>query len=165
MNENLNEVVLRPRFKIELNKSHTSVLEAFEAKRLDQKQFIVSRVDDHVFIKLPKAQQQFWSPQLHLEINDLENNKSQLYGLFGPNPTVWTLFMFLHFLVAGLFIAFCIWAYSNYALKVDYQLQVWGLIGMVILWFILYFSGRLSKTSNQKEMTALYTFMSSVLDV
>ena len=106
----------------------------------------------------------FWSPQLHLEINDLENNKSQLYGLFGPNPTVWTLFMFLHFLVAGLFIAFCIWAYSNYALKVDYQLQVWGLIGMVILWFILYFSGRLSKTSNQKEMTALYTFMSSVLD-
>jgi len=164
MNENLNEVVLRPRFKIELNKSHTSVLEAFEAKRLDQKQFIVSRVDDHVFIKLPKAQQQFWSPQLHLEINDLENNKSQLYGLFGPNPTVWTLFMFLHFLVAGLFIAFCIWAYSNYALKVDYQLQVWGLIGMVILWFILYFSGRLSKTSNQKEMTVLYTFMSSVLD-
>lgn len=164
MNENLNEVVLRPRFKIALNRSHTCVLEAFEAKRLDQKQFIVSRVDDHVFIKLPKAQQQFWSPQLHLEINALENNKSQLYGLFGPNPTVWTLFMFLHFLVAGLFIAFCIWAYSNYALKVDYQLQVWGLIGMVILWFILYFSGRLSKTSNQKEMTALYTFMSSVLD-
>ncbi|WP_028283776.1 hypothetical protein [Olleya marilimosa] len=164
MNENLNEVVLRPRFKIELNKSHTSVLEAFEAKRLDQKQFIVSRVDDHVFIKLPKAQQQFWSPQLHLEINALENNKSQLYGLFGPNPTVWTLFMFLHFLVAGLFIAFCIWAYSNYALKVDYQLQVWGIVGMIILWFLLYFSGRLSKTSNQKEMTALYTFMSSVLD-
>ncbi|MFQ3239410.1 MAG: hypothetical protein ACI9NI_001716 [Olleya marilimosa] len=164
MNENLNEVVLRPRFKIELNKSHTSVLEAFEAKRLDQKQFIVSRVDDHVFIKLPKAQQQFLSPQLHLEINALENNKSQLYGLFGPNPTVWTLFMFLHFLVAGLFIAFCIWAYSNYALKVDYQLQVWGIVGMIILWFLLYFSGRLSKTSNQKEMTALYTFMSSVLD-
>jgi len=164
MNENLNEVVLRPRFKIELNKSHTSVLEAFEAKRLDQKQFIVSRVDDHVFIKLPKVQQQFWSPQLHLEINALENNKSQLYGLFGPNPTVWTLFMFLHFLVAGLFIAFCIWAYSNYALKVDYQLQVWGIVGMIILWFLLYFSGRLSKTSNQKEMTALYTFMSSVLD-
>ncbi len=164
MNENLNEVVLRPRFKIELNKSHTSVLEAFEAKRLDQKQFIVSRVDDHVFIKLPKVQQQFWSPQLHLEINALENNKSQLYGLFGPNPTVWTLFMFLHFLVAGLFIAFCIWAYSNYALKVDYQLQVWGIVGMIILWFLLYFSGRLSKTSNQKEMTTLYTFMSSVLD-
>lgn len=164
MNENLNEVVLRPRFKIELNKQHTRVLDAFEAKRHDQSLFIVSRIDDHVFIKLPKAQQHFWSPQLHLEINDLENNKSQLYGLFGPNPTVWTLFMFLHFIVAGFFIAFCIWAYSNYALKVDYQLQVWGIVGTTLLWFILYFAGRMSKTSNQTEMTALYTFMSSVLD-
>ena len=164
MNENLNEVVLRPRFKIELNKQHTTVLEAFEAKKHDQSQFIVSRIDDHVFIKLPKAEQHFWSPQLHLEINDLENNKSQLYGLFGPNPTVWTLFMFMHFIVAGLFVAFCVWAYSNYALKVNYQLQVWGLIGMTIIWFVLYFAGRMSKTSNQKEMTDLYTFMSRVLD-
>ncbi|WP_397361923.1 GTP-binding protein [Olleya sp. R77988] len=164
MNENLNEVVLRPRFKIELNKSHSTVLDAFEAQKNEQKQFIVSRVDDHVFIKLPKADQHFWSPQLHLEINETEDRKSQLYGLFGPNPTVWTLFMFLHFAVAGLFIAFCIWAYSNYALKVDYNLQVWGMVLMVILWFVLYFSGRISKSSNQKEMTDLYTFMSEVLD-
>ena len=124
----------------------------------------MSRVDDHVFIKIPKAKQQFWSPQLHLEINKIEHNKSQLYGLFGPNPTVWTLFMFLHFAVAGLFIALCIWAYSNYALKVDYSLQIWGMVLMIVLWFVLYFSGRVSKASNQKEMTDLYTFMSSVLD-
>ncbi|WGD33661.1 GTP-binding protein [Olleya sp. YS] len=164
MNENLNDIVLRPRFKIELDKSHTSVLEAFEHKKHNQNRYIVSRVDDHVFIKLPKAQQQFWSPQLHLEINEIDQNKSQLYGLFGPNPTVWTLFMFLHFAVAGLFIAFCIWAYSNYALKEDYQLQLWGMVLMVIIWFVLYFSGRVSKSSNQKEMTDLYTFMSEVLD-
>ena len=164
MNENLNEVVLRPRFKIELNKSHTSVLDAFESKKHEQNQFIVSRIDDHVFIKFPKAQQHFWSPQLHLEINKIENQKSQLYGLFGPNPTVWTLFIFLHFAVAGLFIAFSIWAYSNYALKVDYFFQVWGMVLMVILWFVLYFAGRFSKSSNQKEMTNLYNFMSTVLD-
>lgn len=164
MNENLNQVVLRPRFKIEINKKHSTVLEAFEAKKHNQSQFIVSRIDDHVFIKLPKAQQHFWSPQLHLEINEVNNNTSQLYGLFGPTPTVWTLFMFLHFVIAGLFTAFCVWAYSNYALKVDYHLQLWGIILMVILWFVLYFSGRISKTSNQSEMTNLYTFMSLVLD-
>ncbi|MGB6269064.1 MAG: hypothetical protein WBF67_08650 [Olleya sp.] len=59
MNDNLNEIVLRPRFKIELNKSNSSVLEAFETKKHEQKKFIMSRVDDHVFIKLPKAQQYF----------------------------------------------------------------------------------------------------------
>ncbi|RAJ15196.1 GTP-binding protein [Olleya aquimaris] len=164
MTENLNDIVLRPRFKITLNKSHTTVLEAFEDKKHNQNQYIVSRVDDHVFIKLPKAEQHFWSPQLHLEINEIDQNKSQLYGLFGPNPTVWTLFMFLHFAVASLFIGFCVWAYSNYALEEDYQLQLWGMVLMVIIWFVLYFSGRISKSSNQKEMTDLYTFMSKVLD-
>ena len=53
MNENLNEVILRPRFKIELNKDNASVLNAFEAKKTSQKEFVVSRVDDHVFIKFP----------------------------------------------------------------------------------------------------------------
>ncbi|MDG1714786.1 GTP-binding protein [Lacinutrix sp.] len=159
-----NEIILRPRFKFDIEYNNEKLLELFDATKSTQSNFIVSRVDDHVFIKIPKAKQQFWSPQLHLEINKIEHNKSQLYGLFGPNPTVWTLFMFLHFAVAGLFIALCIWAYSNYALKVDYSLQIWGMVLMIVLWFVLYFSGRVSKASNQKEMTDLYTFMSSVLD-
>ena len=159
-----NEIILRPRFKFDIEYNNEKLLELFDATKSTQSNFIVSRVDDHVFIKIPKAKQQFWSPQLHLEINKIEHNKSQLYGLFGPNPTVWTLFMFLHFAVAGLFLALCIWAYSNYALKVDYSLQIWGMVLMIVLWFVLYFSGRVSKASNQKEMTDLYTFMSSVLD-
>ena len=164
MNENLNKVVLRPRFKIELNKTNTAILDAFEAKQKSQNQFIVSRVDEHVFIKLPKEKQRFWSPQLHIEINETEDNKSQLYGLFGPNPTVWTLFIFLHFAVAGLFIAFCIWAYSNYALKEDYFLQISGIVLMVLVWFGLYIAGRLSKASNQEEMNELNNFMNTVLE-
>ena len=159
----LNDVVLRPRFKIELNKKSQSVLSAFEIKKQNQKQFIVSRVDDHIFIKLPKNKQQFWSPQLHLEINETEDHKSMLYGLFGPSPTVWTLFIFLHFAVAGLFIAFAIWAYSNWALKEAYNLQIWGMVFMLILWVVLYISGRVSKTSNQQEMQDLYHFMTTVL--
>lgn len=160
----LNDVVLRPRFKIELNKKSQSVLSAFEVKKQNQNQFIVSRVDDHIFIKLPKNKQQFWSPQLHLEINETEDNKSMLYGLFGPSPTVWTLFIFLHFAVAGLFIAFAIWAYSNWALKEAYNLQIWGMVFMLILWIVLYISGRVSKTSNQQEMQDLHHFMTTVLE-
>ncbi|WP_044403000.1 GTP-binding protein [Lacinutrix sp. Hel_I_90] len=163
MNEMLNDVVLRPRFKIELNKKSQSVLNAFEIKKQNQKQFIVSRVDDHIFIKLPKNKQQFWSPQLHLEINETEDNKSMLYGLFGPSPTVWTLFIFLHFAVAGLFIAFAIWAYSNWTLKAAYNLQIWGMVFMLILWIVLYISGRVSKTSNQQEMQDLHDFMTTVI--
>ena len=60
-----NEIVLRPRFKIQLEKDNQSALELFEKAKEEQNEFIVTRVDDHVFIKFPKAKQHFWSPQLH----------------------------------------------------------------------------------------------------
>ena len=104
--ETTNEIVLRPRFKMEIKHPNEDVLRAFETVKSTQSNFIISRVDDHVFIRLPKHKQHFWSPQLHLEVNERTSESSVLHGLFGPNPTVWTLFMFIHFFVAGIFIAF-----------------------------------------------------------
>lgn len=159
-----NTIVLRPRFKMTLDRNNETVLKTFENVKTSQKKFIVNRIDDHVFIKFPKQEQHFWSPQLHLEINEDTENSSILHGLYGPNPTVWTLFMLLHFMVAGLFIAFSIWAYTNWALKTSYSLQVSLMIFMVIVWFVLYFAGSIGKVSSKAEMHALQEFMNGVLE-
>lgn len=159
-----NEVVLRPRFKIELNVNNQVILERFESQKKTQKDFILHRIDDHVFIKIPKTEQHFWSPQLHLEIMEIDQDKSILYGLFGPNPTVWTLFMFLHFLVAALFIGFGIWAYTNWSLETDYTIQLFVTLLMVVIWLGLYAAGRIGKSSGKTEMQALYNFMQSILE-
>lgn len=159
----VNTIVLRPRFKMELKCDNTTLLQTFEKAKTSQKNFIVSRIDDHVFIKFPKHRQHFWSPQLHLEINETSSESCIIYGLFGPNPTVWTFFMFLHFIVAGLFIAFGIWAYSNWALKTSYALQVSSMLFMVIAWFVLYFAGSIGKTSSKSEMLQLQQFMYNVI--
>jgi len=158
-----NEIVLRPRFKLNLDRTNESALMAFENAKKQQKEFIVSRIDDHVFIKFPKQKQHFWSPQLHLEINEVDEKSSLLHGLFGPNPTVWTFFMFLHFMVAGLFIAFSIWAYTNWALKSSYAIQVSLMLFMVVVWFALYFAGSIGKASSKNEMLELQEFMNKVL--
>jgi len=160
-----NEVVLRPRFKLELNKSHESVLDSFEKVKNSEKDFVISRVDDHVFIKFPKSKQHFWSPQLHLEINKVNENSSLLHGLFGPNPTVWTLFMFLHFLVAVIFIGCGAWAYSNWSLKTSFGLQIGIMILMVICWFALYFAGRFGKYKGKTEMHQLHNFLNKSLNL
>ena len=159
-----NDIVLRPRFQIEISKNNESVLKAFQDSKSTQSDFIVSRIDDHVFIKFPKHKQHFWSPQLHLEINSVDKNSSLLHGLFGPNPTVWTFFMFLHFLVAGLFIAFGVWAYSNWALKTSYAIQLSCMLFMVIVWFVLYFAGSIGKVSSKNDMHELHDFMNSILN-
>ncbi len=157
-------IILRPRFKMELKQNNQSVLEAFEACKKSQSEFIITRIDDHVFIKFPKAEQHFWSPQLHLELNEINQNSCTLHGLFGPNPTVWTLFLFLHFIVAALFLSFGIWAYSNYVLNTDYTLQIALMIFMVIIWFALYFAGRLGRNASKNDMHKLNDFMHRVID-
>lgn len=155
-----NEIVLRPRFKFDVNHDNETLLKLFEETKTTQSDFIVTRVDDHVFIKFPKAKQHFWSPQLHLEINKNENdNNSSIYGLFGPNPTVWTMFMFLHFLIAIVFIGLGAWAYSNWSLDTSYGIQVGIMIMMVAFWFVLYIAGRMGKKTGMGQMHELHHFM------
>jgi len=159
-----NDIVLRPRFKIDLQQHNEIILKAFEKTKTTQKAFIVSRIDDHIFIKYPKHKQHFWSPQLHLEINEVDEHSCIIHGLFGPSPTIWTLFMFLHFMVAGLFIAFAIWAYTNFSLKNSYAIQVSLMLLMVIVWFVLYFAGSIGKTSSKTEMHELNNFMKTIIN-
>ena len=158
------DIVLRPRFKIELEKNNETILKAFEAAKTMEPEFIITRLDDHVFIKFPKHKQHFWSPQLHLEINEVDKNTSLLHGLFGPNPTVWTMFIFFHFIVAGLFLAFGIWAYTNWSLKNSYAIQVSLMLLMVIIWIVLYFAGSIGKASSKNEMYSLNNFMNKILE-
>lgn len=158
-----NDIVLRPRFKLEIGRSNQSILSDFRNTNTTQSNFIVTRIDDHVFIKYPKNQQTFWSPQLHLEINEVDENNSVIHGLFGPNPTVWTMFMFLHFLVAGVFLAFGIWAYTNWSLEKSFAIQLSLMLLMVVIWIALYFAGSIGKASSKQEMHALNDFMLAIL--
>lgn len=164
MSINTQEIVLRPRFKFEVKQDNQYLLKLFEDTKTTQKEFIVSRIDEHVFIKIPKDKQHFWSPQLHLEIIiSAPNNTSTIHGLFGPNPTVWTMFMFLHFFVAVIFIGFGAWAYSNWSLGTSYGLQIGVMILMAISWFILYFAGRIGKKTGLEQMHELHHFMRDTL--
>jgi hypothetical protein len=158
------EIVLRPRFKIEIPASSKMVLYRLEKSKDTQKDFIVSRIDQHVFIKIPKHKQHFWSPQLHVEVNEIDEHTCLLHGLFGPSPTVWTFFMFLHFLVACLFIGFGIWAYSNATLGNSYAIQVALLFFMALVWFSLYFGGRWGKSTGKSEMIELNDFLMEMIN-
>jgi hypothetical protein len=160
-----NEIILRPRFKLEINKNNEDALKTIENTKESQKDFVVSRIDNHVFIRIPNKDQHFWSPQLHLEIDELDATKSELKGLFGPNPSVWTLFMFFHFAVIGLFIIVGAWGYSNWSLKTDYGLQLGIMIVLIGIWFILYIAGRIGKKKGADEMKQLCGFLENTLEL
>ncbi len=158
-----NDIVLRPRFFMDLEIPSEKALKAFEEKGKTCKDFKISRIDHHVFIRIPKKDQHFWSPQLHLEIYNVDE-QPKLKGLFGPNPTVWTFFMFAHFIVVTSFIGVGIWMYVNMSLGNDYLYAIIAMVLLFISWFVLYFAGRLGREAGKKEMYALYEFMKCELN-
>ncbi len=156
-----NEIVLRPRFQLPLDLSKDEILSRLQAKNVD---FVKTRVDDHVFIRFPKTEQHYWSPQLHVEVIE-QDGKNVLYGLFGPSPTIWTMFMFAHFIVAVVFVIFGIWGYSNWSIDKPYALQISVMFFMVVLWFALYFIGRIGKRTGREQMHRLHEHMNTCLDI
>jgi len=162
-NQELNETILRPRFSFEINQPNEIALSSFESSKKNQSKFIVSRIGNHVFIRIPKAQQLITSPQLHLEILPINENKSTVKGLFGPSPTIWTLFMFLHFIIVVLATAICVWSYTKWSLGKPFDLQIVSIIILFFIWLALYFIGQSNKKKSIPEMLEQHHFMRDVL--
>ena len=160
-----NEIVLRPRFQMELDIPCLQLLARFSDVKKNQSKYGISCVDHHVFIRLPQEEQLFWSPQLHLEVSEISENKCVLHGFFGPNPTVWTMFIFFHVVVGTLFLADLVWLYSNWSLGYPMGVQIGMGIGLVLVWGLLYMAGRIGKTKGKLGMRELYGFMLETIEL
>ncbi|SFR77138.1 GTP-binding protein [Maribacter stanieri] len=156
-----NEIVLRPRFQLDIPTTKEIVLSKFEKTK--EAPFLIKRLDEHIFIKFNQKEHHFWSPQLHLEIDEIDLHNCRLHGVFGPNPTLWTFFMFIHFVVATLFIIVGIWAYASASLNGMYHIQIGIMVILVVIWFVLYFAGRSGKKKGKPQMHQLNDFIQNVL--
>lgn len=87
-----------------------------------------------------------------------------LHGLYGPSPSVWTMFMFFRFIIASLFLVFGVWSYTSWSLKSSYAIPVSLMFFMVIIWFALYFYGQIGKASSKDDMHKLQDFMTAILN-
>ncbi|NDV16859.1 GTP-binding protein [Muricauda sp. TY007] len=157
MSDLTNEIVLRPRFRVSLKTNLEQLESIFDDATANP--FLIKRLDEHIFVKFKKAETTFWTPQLHLELSSFEEGVSNIRGVFGPNPTLWTFFMFLHFGVGTIFIIMGIFAYSNYSLGKDITLWLVGMFFLVVIWFSLYAFGRLGRAKGKPQMDQLKQFV------
>ena len=118
----------------------------------------------HIVIDVPIKEAHFWSPQLHIEIEKNDNDNTQVKGLFGPKPQVWSLFMFFHFALAVAFIGFSIMAYVKMSLNESYIGPLIICISIPVIWVVLYFLGNVGKRKGKEQMEELNDFMIEVLN-
>lgn len=161
MSDFTNEIVLRPRFEVSLKEDIEQLKLVFDKSAKDP--FLIKRLDEHIYIRFKKTDTTFWSPQLHLELTSFEKGISKIHGVFGPNPTLWTFFMFLHFGIGTLFIILGVFAYSNYSLGHNVTYWLTGMFFLVLIWFALYAFGRMGKVKGQSQMSQLKSYVKDLI--
>lgn len=161
--DELNRILLKPRFKYRFNESETEIMDQFRNNLQRADCVFLSRfVDHHIVIDVPENEEHFWSPQLHVEI-EKEGDLTVVKGILGPRPKIWTFFMFLHFAVAVAFFVFFVIFYSKWSLDQDYELYMILCLSMPVVWVALYFVGQLGKKFGYKQMLALHGVLSEAL--
>lgn len=47
-----------------------------------------------ICLEIPEAEQHFWSPRLNLSLDDAEDGRTSIVGIYGPNTNVWSMFLY-----------------------------------------------------------------------
>jgi hypothetical protein len=155
-----NSIELRPRFQMDVPKSVDSILQdaaSLKDEVIDDYRIKVS--DRHIFFFITLTKRKYYSPHLHIELTPNDDNTTHVKGLFGPDQTVWTFFMFLHFFVGGLFLIFMMMAYSHWSLNQSVVVDFSVMFFMAILWMLLYFQARINRKKCAPQMYKLEDLM------
>ncbi|SDZ95989.1 hypothetical protein SAMN05443667_101434 [Flavobacterium gillisiae] len=159
-----NELRLRLRFYKDVPESTATVLQKFENyKKSNCDDFSVKTGGTHIWLNIKDNKKSYYSPHLHLELEPKNENETHIRGLFGPDPTLWTFFMFLHFIIAGLFLTFSGIAYSDYVLKNSMTFDFIVIALMVFSWFLLYFIAKQIRENGHDQMNELETLFLKIL--
>ena len=116
---------------------------------------------DHIELYVNKEEQHYWSPVLNISLEEIDNGTT-VQGRFGPDPKVWTMFMFFYF--------FCIAISFFSGLFGLVQLQLgkppwafWFFWLGVILLSIFYLAAQIGQKKGAKQTEWLMSFCTEVL--
>ncbi len=87
---------LRPRCRIVSSLSPAAVLDRIGNRLKTGPGTLEGQVvQEHAFIRIPEARQHYWSPELHVWARE-QDGETIVYGVMGPKPKIWTMFMFFY---------------------------------------------------------------------
>jgi len=159
------QLPLRYRFDRVVTKSYESILASCETmKETVEPDYKIKISGHHIWLHIGLLQREKHSPHLHLEIEKMEDGNTFVRGLFGPDPVLWTLFMFLHFVVGGIFVIFTVIAFSKWSLDQSFKFDLVVMFAMVNAWFLLYFVARLNRKKGLKQARELEMLMEKILE-
>ncbi|NEQ51066.1 MAG: hypothetical protein F6K11_13180 [Leptolyngbya sp. SIO3F4] len=116
----------------------------------------------HIVLRMNPDERHFWSPQADVNLETQEDGTTLVRCLFGPAPTVWTMFMFFYALLGvtallGLMIGSSQWSLEESAWA------FWLVPVALVLGSLLYFAAWEGKRLAHEEMRQLKHFLDESL--
>ncbi|MBE7496139.1 MAG: hypothetical protein HS117_14445 [Verrucomicrobiaceae bacterium] len=94
---------LRPRFSHTLDLAMEEVRERIVRQAHgDGDRCEVKCFPGYLTLRIPDADQHYWSPQLNLSLESDADGKTRVEGTYGPNTNVWSTYLYAYLLVGTL---------------------------------------------------------------
>ncbi len=154
---------LRPRCRIVSELPKDQVLKMIGSKLGSKQHNLVGQVvQEHAFIRFPEEQQHYWSPELHVWARE-QDDQTIVYGVIGPKPKIWTMFVF--FYTAVITLAFFAGSYG--------AIQLWLGMDAPFLWsipfglfaiLVVYGAAKYGQHRGRDQMLILIEFLETALE-
>lgn len=148
---------IRPRILVESKLSSSELLDRLKNNLRDQYKIEGKVLPNFATIFPIKEEQHFWSPQLSIVVEEAETG-TLIRGLYGPKPSVWTMFIFIYSFIG--FITMIIGLIGLSFISLDKDASILWLVPVLILIFLsLYLVAYLGQKFGHKQMIYLHHFM------
>lgn len=146
---------LRPRFKLALPCSATRAAERLRGALADDGYpFRGNGYGHHFVLRVPEAERHFWSPQLSLDLEDAEGGGALMRGLFGPHPSIWTLFVAAYGVAIFCAVTGLIFGLSQWTLGQS-PIALWAVPGAALLAGLTYGIGLIGRRLGYEQVLQL----------
>lgn len=153
------QIALTPQFSVELPENKNSVLSSF--LRANNPDYSVTCVDGRIFVAVSEKEEEWWSPQLQLEVNKIDESRSVLSGWVAPRSLLWNTLLCVQ-LAAGLtFIGCLAWTYFNWTAGTNIVLPLLLAILMIPSWISLYYVRKSGKSKGRPFIYGFYEFLNN----
>jgi len=114
-------------------------------------------VQEHAFVRFPTDRQNYWSPELHIWARE-QDGETIVYGVIGPKPKIWTMFVF--FYTAVLTLAFFGGSYGIIQFWLGLNARfLWSIPGGIAAVLIVFSAAKYGQHKGREQMHVLMNFL------
>lgn len=148
---------VRPRFQADIELKPSEIVKNFkEALEQPNAPCKGKAAEQYATLYFPKSKQKYWTPILTLTINKSEKG-SLIRGMYSPQPSTWTMFVFFYTAVGTLSVFSLILGGAQMTIgKTPWAF--WISIPLVILLATLFFVAQQGKKRSRPQMSIIHDF-------